>query len=88
MPPPYVKANVRRQKSDAADAEAICESVTKPTVRFVLIKSAERQSVLVLQRSRELLVDQCTMLIMANRTARIGWAVLAHREVCRPPICA
>ena len=46
MPPAYVKAYARRQKNDAADAEAICEAVMRPTMRFVPIKSAERQSVL------------------------------------------
>ncbi len=67
MPPSYVKAYLRRQKNDAADAEAICEAVTRPTMRFVPIKSAERQSVLVLHRTRELLVRQRTMLINAIR---------------------
>ncbi len=56
MPPAYVKAYLRRQKNDAADAEAICEAVRHPTMRFVPVKSAERQAVLVLRRSRELLV--------------------------------
>ena len=67
MPPSYVKAYVRRQKNDAADAEAICEAVRRPTMRFVPIKSADRQSVLVLHRTRELLVRQRTMLINAIR---------------------
>ena len=67
MAPSYVKAYVRRQKNDAADAEAICEAVTRPTMRFVPVKSAERQGVLVLHRSRELLVRQRTMLINAVR---------------------
>jgi transposase len=67
MPPAYVKAYVRRQKNDAADAEAICEAVTRPTMHFVPVKSAERQGVLVLHRSRELLVRQRTMLINAIR---------------------
>jgi transposase len=67
MPPAYVKAYVRRQKNDAADAEAICEAVTRPTMRFVPVKSAERQSVLTLHRTRELLVRQRTMLINAIR---------------------
>ena len=67
MSPSYVKAYVRRQKNDAADAEAICEAVTRPTMRFVPVKSADRQSVLVLHRARELLVRQRTMLINAIR---------------------
>lgn len=67
MPPSYVKAYLRRQKNDAADAAAICEAVTRPTMRFVPVKSAERQGVLVLHRTRELLVRQRTMLINAIR---------------------
>ncbi len=67
MPPAYVKAYLRRQKNDAADAEAICEAVSRPTMRFVPVKSAERQGVLVLHRTRELLVRQRTMLINAIR---------------------
>jgi transposase len=67
MPPAYVKAYLRRQKNDAADAEAICEAVRRPTMRFVPVKSAERQAVLVLHRSRELLVRQRTMIINAIR---------------------
>jgi transposase len=67
MPPAYVKAYLRRQKNDAADAEAICEAVSRPTMRFVPIKSADRQGVLVLHRTRELLVRQRTKLINAVR---------------------
>jgi len=62
MPPRYVKPYVKRNKNDAADAEAICEAVTRPTMRFVVVKSAERQSLLMLHRTRELLVRQRTML--------------------------
>lgn len=58
MPPAYVKAYVKRNKNDAADAEAICEAVTRPTMRFVPIKSADAQSVLMLHRARHLLVRQ------------------------------
>src|ERR1019366_5861955 len=61
MPPRYVKPYVKRQKNDAADAEAICEAVTRPSMRFVPIKSAGRQGVLALHRTRELLVRQRTM---------------------------
>lgn len=68
MPPNYVKPYVRRQKNDAADAEAICEAVTRPTMRFVPVKSVERQGVLTLHRTRELLVRQRTMLINAIRS--------------------
>ena len=55
MPPAYVKAYVKRNKNDAADAEAICEAVRRPTMRFVPIKSTEAQSVLMLHRARHLL---------------------------------
>src|ERR687891_525085 len=58
MPAAYVKPYVKRGKNDAADAEAICEAVTRPTMRFVPVKSADAQSVLMLHRTRHLLV--CT----------------------------
>lgn len=67
MPASYVKPYVKRQKNDATDAEAICEAVTRPTMRFVPVKSEEQQSVLMLHRARELLVRQRTMLINALR---------------------
>ena len=67
MPPAYVKAYVRRQKNDAADAEAICEAVSRPTMRFVPVKSREQQAVLMLHRARDLLVRQRTALINALR---------------------
>jgi transposase len=67
IPPAYVKPYVKRQKNDAADAEAICEAVTRPSMRFVPVKSAERQGVLVLHRGRDLLMRQRTMLLNAIR---------------------
>jgi transposase len=67
MPPQYVKAYLKRHKNDAADAEAICEAVQRPNMRFVPVKSAEQQSVLVLHRSRDLLVRQRTALVNALR---------------------
>jgi transposase len=67
MPPTYVKPYVKRGKNDAADAEAICEAVTRPTMRFVPVKSAEQQSVLMLHRTRDLLIRQRTMLANALR---------------------
>ena len=63
MPPAYVKAYVKRGKTDAADAEAICEAVRRPTMRFVAIKSREQQSVLALHRARDLLIRQRTQLV-------------------------
>ena len=67
MPPQYVKAYVKRNKNDAADAEAICEAVLRPSMRFVPVKSAEQQAVLMMHRARELLVRQRTMLVNALR---------------------
>ncbi len=62
IPANYVKPYVKRGKSDAADAEAICEAVTRPTMRFVAIKSEEQQGVLFLHRARDLIVRQRTQL--------------------------
>lgn len=67
MPPHYVKAYVRRNKNDAADAEAICEAVGRPSMRFVAVKTTDQQSVLMLHRARDLLVRQRTMLVNALR---------------------
>lgn len=67
IPPTYVKPYVKRQKNDAADAEAICEAVTRPNMRFVPIKSVERQGVLMLHRTRDLLMRQRTMILNAAR---------------------
>ena len=67
MPPSYVKAYLKRNKNDANDAAAICEAVTRPSMRFVPIKTAEQQSGLMLHRSRQLLVRQRTMLSNAIR---------------------
>jgi transposase len=63
MPPAYVKPYVKRGKTDANDAEAICEAVTRPTMRFVVVKAAEQQAALSIHRSRELLVKQRTQLV-------------------------
>jgi transposase len=67
MPPSYVKAYLKRSKNDANDAEAICEAVTRPSMRFVPTKSEQQQSGLMLHRSRQLLVRQRTMLSNAIR---------------------
>lgn len=69
MPPQYVKPYVKRSKNDASDAEAICEAVTRPTMRFVGVKSPEQQGVLVLHRTR---------LILSRQRTQIGNAVRAH----------
>ena len=81
MPPAYVKPYVKRGKTDAADAEAIAEAVTRPTMRFVAVKTTEQQSVLMLHKVRDLLVRQRTMLINA-------WYVsLQHVEVSETTVC-
>jgi len=67
MPPRYVKPYVKRNKNDAADAEAICEAVTRPNMRFVAVKTRQQQSVLMLHRTRQLFVRQRTTLINAIR---------------------
>lgn len=67
MPPAYVKPYLKRGKTDAADAEAIAEAVTRPTMRFVAVKTADQQAVLMLHKVRDLLVRQRTMLINALR---------------------
>jgi transposase len=67
MPAHYVKAYVKRGKNDAADAEAICEAVTRPTMRFVSVKTKEQQSALVMHRTRELLVGQRTQAVNVLR---------------------
>jgi transposase len=67
MPPGYVKAYLKRSKNDANDAAAICEAVTRPSMRFVPIKSEQQQSGLMLHRTRQLLVRQRTMLSNAIR---------------------
>jgi transposase len=63
MPPAYVKPYVKRGKTDAADAEAVCEAVTRPTMRFVPVKSPEQQAALSMHRTRDLLVKQRTQAI-------------------------
>ena len=67
LPPSYVKAYLKRSKNDANDAAAICEAVTRPSMRFVPIKTREQQSGLMLHRTRQLLVRQRTMLSNAIR---------------------
>jgi transposase len=79
MPASYVKAYVKRNKNDAADAAAICEAVTRPTMRFVPIKSPEQQSILMLHRTRDLLVRQRTQLINAMRAHLAELGLVAPR---------
>jgi len=83
MPASYVKPYVKRGKTDAADAEAICEAVTRPTMRFVPIKTAEQQAVLMLHRTRDLLVRQRTMLVNALRGHMAELGVIAPQGISR-----
>jgi len=82
MPAKDVKAYVKRNKNDAADAEAICEAVRRPTMRFVAVKSAEQQGRLMQHRVRDLLMRQRTKLINALRAhlAELGIAAAQGRE--------
>jgi transposase len=79
MPAHYVKAYVKRNKNDAADAEAICEAVTRPSMRFVPIKTAAQQAVLILHRARELLVGQRTQTANALRGHLAEFGVIEPR---------
>jgi transposase len=77
MPPSYVKPYVKRQKNDMADAEAICEAVMRPTMRFVETKTPEQQSVLMLHRIRLMLVGQRTMLSNTIRAHMAEFGIVA-----------
>jgi transposase len=83
MPPAYVKPYVKRGKTDVADAEAICEAVTRPNMRFVPIKSAEQQSVLMLHRMRALLIRQRTMLVNALRGHLAEFGIIVAQGISR-----
>src|SRR5947209_3854154 len=82
MPAKDVKAYVKRNKNDAADAEAICEAVRRPTMRFVQVKSAAQQSQLMLHRTRDLLMRQRTQVINALRAhmAELGIVAAQGRD--------
>ena len=77
MPPAYVKPYVKRQKNDAADAEAICEAVTRANMRFVETKTPEQQSCLMLHRTRQLFVRQQTSVINAIRAHMAEFGIVA-----------
>ncbi|WP_264583517.1 IS110 family transposase [Rhodoblastus acidophilus] len=79
IPPIYVKAYVKRSKTDAADAEAICEAVTRPTMRFVPIKSAEQQAAGVLLKTRDLLVRQRSQAANALRAHMMEFGIAAAK---------
>src|SRR5574342_1313151 len=77
MPPAYVKPYVKRQKNDAADAEAICEAVTRANMRFVETKTPEQQSCLMLHRTRQLFIRQQTSVINAIRAHMAEYGIVA-----------
>ena len=81
MPPAYVKPYVKRGKSDASDAEAICEAVTRPTMRFVAIKSPEQQAVLALHRTRDLFVKQRTQIVNMIRSLLAEFGIEIRRGI-------
>jgi len=81
MPPHYVKPYVKRGKNDAADAEAICEAVTRPSMRFVPLKGTEQQSILMLHRIRSLLVRQRTMLVNALRSHLSEFGIVVAKGI-------
>src|SRR4028119_1708212 len=83
IPAAYVRPYVKRGKADAADAEAICEAVTRPTMRFVPVKTPEQQAVLVLHRTRDLLVRQRTMLVNALRGHMAEFGIVAPQGISR-----
>ncbi|WP_428544047.1 IS110 family transposase [Profundibacter sp.] len=77
IPPAYVKPYVKRQKNDMADAEAICEAVTRPNMRFVPIKTPGQQGVMVLHRTRKLLIRQRTMMLNSFRSHLAEFGIIA-----------
>ena len=78
MPPAYVKPYVKRQKNDAADAEAICEAVTRANMRFVETKTPEQQACLMLHRTRHLFIRQQTSVINAIRAHMAEFGIVAR----------
>ena len=83
MPPAYTKPYVKRGKNDAVDAEAICEAVSRPGMRFVPIKSAEQQATLMLHKTRELLIKQQTMSINALRGHLSEFGIVVAKGIGR-----
>jgi transposase len=85
MPAAYVKPYIKRGKSDVLDAAGICKAVTRPTMRYVAIKSPEQQAVLMLHRTRELLVRQRTMLVNALRGHLAEYGIIAPQGLPSVP---
>lgn len=83
MPPAYTKPYVKRGKNDAVDADACCEAMSRPGMRFVPIKSAEQQAMLLLHKTRELLVKQRTMSVNALRGHLSEFGITAAKGIGR-----
>lgn len=83
MPPAYTKPYVKRGKNDAVDAEAICEAVSRPGMRFVPVKSAEQQATLTLHKTRDLLVKQRTMTVNALRSHLAEFGIIVAKGIGR-----
>ena len=81
MPPAYVKPYVKRGKTDASDAEAICEAVSRPTMRYVAIKSCEQQAALTIHRTRDLFVKQRTQLVNMIRGLLAEFGIEIRRGI-------
>jgi transposase len=83
IPPQYVKPYVKRGKNDAADAEALCEAMSRPTMRFVPVKSAEQQAALMLVGMRERLIRNRTQIANAIRGYAAEFGLTVAKGVCR-----
>jgi transposase len=83
IPPQFVKPYVKRGKNDAADAEALCEAMSRPTMRFVPIKTCEQQAALMLVGLRERLIRQRTQLTNAIRGYAAEFGLVAAKGICR-----
>jgi transposase len=83
MPPSYTKPYVKRGKNDAVDAEAICEAMSRPCMRFVPIKSTEQQATLALHKARELLIKEQTMCVNALRGHLAEFGIVVAKGIGR-----
>jgi transposase len=81
IPPAYIKPYVKRGKNDAVDAAAICEAMSRPDMRFVPVKSAEQQGVLMLHKTRDLLIKQRTMIVNALRGHLSEFGLIAPKGI-------
>jgi transposase len=85
IPPRYVKPYVKRGKNDALDAEAICEAVQRPSMRFVPLKTAEQQGALVIHKTCDLLVRQRAILVNARRSHLAEFGIIVANGIGNAP---